>query len=184
MTQIDGPVMLTASGEYISPLYPWHFTPSIDDIAHALSQINRFTGHTSKPYSVAEHSCRVSDLLPDGFRLAGLLHDAAEAYLGDMASPLKHHPMFGEAYRSAENALMARIDEVFHVDTSHQLVHEADLRMLATERRDLMPEVEGEWLVLRGVKPLRDGIVPWSASWARHNFMGRFYALTRARVAA
>ena len=171
---IDGAVMLTSEGRYVEPLYPGHWEPDIDEIAHALSQINRFTGHTRVPYSVAEHSCRVASLLPAELQLAGLLHDASEAYLGDMASPLKHHPFFGDAYRAAERALMSRIDETFRVRTDHDLVHHADRRMLATEKRDLLPDVPGEWLILRGVRPLDARIVPWSAQRARAAFLNIF----------
>lgn len=174
MTVIDGATMLTHSGEYVQPLWPDTFTPRIEDIAHALSNLGRFTGHTSEFYSVAQHSCYVAALLPPGLELAGMLHDASEAYLGDMATPLKRHPFFGSAYRSAERALTARIEEVFGVNTDHDLVHHADKRMLATERRDLMPDVEGEWLILRGVKPLADLIVPWPPAQARLTFLAMF----------
>lgn len=65
----------------------------IEEIAHALSLTNRFGGHTPRPYSVAEHSLRVVDwlrgrALPRTL-LAGLLHDCAEAYVGDVVKPLK-----------------------------------------------------------------------------------------------
>lgn len=171
---IDGAVMLTCGGRYVTPLYPFEWEPDVDEIAHALSQTNRFTGHTTVPYSVAEHSVRVASLLPDELQLAGLLHDASEAYLGDMASPLKYHPFFGEAYRSAERALMRRVDETFGVRTDHELVHHADRRMLATEKRDLLPDVPGEWLILRGVRPLTSRIEPWTAGRARAAFLNVF----------
>ena len=68
----------------------------IMDIAHALSHVNRFTGHTTHPYSVAAHSIFVADIVDHlyGFNpermLAALMHDASEAYLADIASPIKH----------------------------------------------------------------------------------------------
>ena len=172
---IDGAQIRTHSGDYVWPLYPWKWTPRIDDITFALSNLTRFTGHTDF-YSVAEHSCRVSDLLPAELQLAGLLHDAAEAYLGDCASPLKHHPMFGEAYRAAERALMERIEEVFRIDTDHDLIHWADLRLLATEKRDLLGGDES-WRLLEGVRPLADVIVPWSPEAARTAFLSRYRLL-------
>ncbi len=181
---IDGAVMLTSAGRYVTPLYPADWEPWVDEIAHHLANICRFTGATHHHYSVAEHSCRVADLLPDELQLAGLLHDAAEAYLGDMATPLKRHPFFGKAYRSAERALMARIEKVFGVDCDHDLIHWADRRLLATEKRDLMPDDgDGEWLILRGVKPLADRIVPWSQERAEQTFLTLFDSLVVAAAA-
>lgn len=179
----DGAQLLTASGEYVTPLYPNDWTPRLEDIAHALANLCRFTGHTSAFYSVAEHSCRVADLLPPELQLAGLLHDASEAYLGDMATPLKTHPFFGDAYRSAERALAHRIEEAFHVELDHDLVHWADRRLLATERRDLMPETDEEWLILQGVKPLAERIVPWSPRRAWREFTSRYVNLNIAQAA-
>lgn len=172
---IDGAVMLTSTGRYVTPLYPHDWEPDINEIAHHLSNQCRFTGATRVHYSVAEHSVRVASLLPEELRLAGLLHDASEAYLGDMPTYLKRHPFFGETYRSAERALMGRVDAVFGVKTDHELIHHADRRLLATEKRDLMPDDGGEeWLVLRGVKPLDDRIDPWSAERARFAFLSSF----------
>ena len=180
---IDGCLIQVASGEYVNPLEPWGFTPRIDDIAHALAQINRFTGHTAAPYSVAEHSVRVSEACPPGLELAGLLHDAAEAYLGDCASPLKHHPTFGSAYRYAEDALQERIDYRFRVDSHHPAVRRADLVLLATEKRDLMPPGP-EWAVLAGVRPLPGSINTWPPSFARRRFLARYHDLTSLAAAA
>ena len=63
--------------------------PDINVIAHSLANLNRWCGHTSKPFSVAQHSVLVSYLVPKCYALEALLHDAPEAYLGDVASPLK-----------------------------------------------------------------------------------------------
>jgi len=61
----------------------------VEDIVHSLSLINRFNGAAKFPYSVAQHSLYVAGLLPPELKLQGLLHDAPEAYVGDMVSPLK-----------------------------------------------------------------------------------------------
>lgn len=86
----------TVSGRFVDLLHPDPATIVLDDIAHALSMVNRFGGHTAEPWSVAEHSIAVSAMLwrstGDPRRaLLGLLHDAAEAYLGDVVRPLKTH---------------------------------------------------------------------------------------------
>lgn len=65
-------------------------TISIMDIAHALSMVPRWGGHIPRFYSVAEHSMRVAELVPDQHQLAALLHDASEAYLGDLCKPFKN----------------------------------------------------------------------------------------------
>ena len=183
MTVIDGPTMYTSTGRYVWPLRPDWFTPDITEIADHLSKINRFLGATRVPYSVAEHSVRVVELLPPELQLAGLLHDASEAYLGDMPSYLKRDPEFGEPYRRAERRLSARIEKVFGVGLDHDLIHWADRRLLATERRDLLSHDDAEWLVLRGVKPLRGRIVPWGWVEARDRFLACFAELTLAVAA-
>lgn len=81
--------MLTRSGRIVDLL---HVTPediNLDDIAWALANINRFTGHARRPYSVAEHSINVARLLPEPIKIYGLLHDAHEAYIGDIGTPMK-----------------------------------------------------------------------------------------------
>jgi len=79
----------TNSGKRFDFTQPFDNTFDIHDIAHALAHINRFTGHTDQPYSVAQHSVYVSNIVPPRYALAGLMHDAAEAYLGDVSAPLK-----------------------------------------------------------------------------------------------
>ena len=119
--------------------------PCIEDIAHALAQINRFTGHAARPYSVAEHSMLVCEIvrakgLNCHAQLLALLHDAHEAYCGDVASPIK--AVLGTAWLQFENALAHRVRETFQLRTAHaaygKCVKAADLQALATERRDLM----------------------------------------------
>lgn len=82
------PIILLRSGRYFDLTNPDSALVSIDDIAPALARLCRFTGHGAF-YSVAEHSVRVSYLVPPEFALWGLMHDAAEAYLGDVSAPLK-----------------------------------------------------------------------------------------------
>lgn len=81
--------IMTRTGKKFFPCNPRIEDVDVEDIAHALSHICRFGGHSSRFYSVAEHSIVASVLCPDEFKLKGLLHDAAEAYLGDVPSPMK-----------------------------------------------------------------------------------------------
>lgn len=87
---------------------------SIYDIARSLSHICRFNGHCRNFYSVAQHSLIVSRLVPQEFQREGLLHDAAEAYLGDVPSPLKYRPEF-QFFREAEEAVLKVIFEKFNL---------------------------------------------------------------------
>lgn len=84
------------------------------DIAHALSNICRFGGHTIEHYSVAEHSILVAALAPEDFKLEALLHDAAEAYVGDVIKPLKN--LLGNTYSDIEDRFMTAISKKFNLN--------------------------------------------------------------------
>jgi hypothetical protein len=77
------------SGAYFDFLDPKPESVRIEDVAHSLSHLARFTGHTNKFYSVAQHSCRVADMVKRENKIAALLHDSPEYVVGDMATPLK-----------------------------------------------------------------------------------------------
>lgn len=127
---------------------PGAYDYTLYEIAFALENLCRFVGHTVRFYSVAEHSVRVARLVedlggtPEQVR-AGLLHDAAEAFLGDMPSPIKHLPEMA-GYRAlmldAEKAIFGHFGLLKHLDA--ELVKEADAMMLAVEREDLFRPVE------------------------------------------
>lgn len=156
-------------------------SPAVDDvcimdIAHHLAGINRFSGATTVPYSVAQHCVHVSYLVPQGYELAGLLHDAAEAYLGDMVKPLKL--FLGEEISALESNVMNVIAEKFGVDFGdYDPIKRADLVALATEKRDLMPFSTEDWSYLDGINPDSSPIKPWSHQWAKQAFLNRFDAL-------
>ena len=105
----------THSGKAFYPFAPRPDDIDIEDIAHALAHQCRFGGHVSKFYSVAQHCVLIARVLhAQGFDkrtiLAGLLHDATEAYLVDLPSPVKN---MLPGYRDAENRLAAVIAEKF-----------------------------------------------------------------------
>lgn len=90
--------LITATGRRIDPSNPQPSDISVTDIALGLAKEERFDGNTFVPYSVAQHSCLVADLVAAGWGgcrpteelvKAGLLHDASEAYIGDIVQPLK-----------------------------------------------------------------------------------------------
>lgn len=144
----------------------------IEDIAHSLSLICRFNGHCEKFYSVAEHSVRVSDLLPKKYKLAGLLHDAVEAYISDLPKPIKL--MLGNV-EEIEYSILEKIFDKFHVPFNiHYLdtVKWADNVLLATEARDLMRgNLKGYPLRER---PLKEVIDPWESDMIEQEFLCAF----------
>lgn len=171
------PFIQTYTGGRFQPLAPRAIDIHILDIAHALSQLCRFSGHTATFYSVAEHSVRVSEACAPKDALWGLLHDASEAYLVDLPSPLKRHPSF-EGYRKAETLVMAAVCTRFFLPWDMpDSVHRADAALLATEVRDLMSPVKKNWRTLTEA-PLEKRIVPWTPHEAKSRFLERFRALT------
>lgn len=100
----------TISGRYVNILAPTPDMIDIQDIAHGLARQYRFGGHTKTPYNVLRHSLQVCWRVSIHNRLAALLHDAAEAYLGDIPSPLKAHL---PEYKIIEDRLMGVIAQKF-----------------------------------------------------------------------
>jgi 5'-deoxynucleotidase YfbR-like HD superfamily hydrolase len=146
---------------------------NIIDIAHALSMQCRFSGHCREFYSVAEHSWRVSLAVPQEYALAGLMHDASEAYLADVSKPIKH--LLG-GYKEMEDELMHRLAEKFKFTYPLPgIVKVADVVLLATEARDLMGRSPAEWKL--PFPPLANTIVPMSPAKAKDMFLKRFASL-------
>ncbi len=147
----------------------------IEDIAHGLAFQCRFNGQTRAFYSVAQHSLLVASLVPSRLRLAALLHDAAEAYLGDMVKPLKQ---CFPAFSAMEAKVMAIIGKRFGVDTfTAAAIKRADLIALATEKRDLMPNSTEPWPSLRGLQPTPTRIVPMAPVEANEGFLEMYRQL-------
>lgn len=168
--------ILTYTGRYINLTEPDEATFHISDIAHALSQICRFGGHVRQFYSVAQHSVAVSQMVPVEYRLQALLHDAAEAYCGDMVRPLKVLPSM-KHYRDYETMMQSRLFDAFGVlcsEESRAAVKRADLEMLATERRDLMAPDHTSWPILDGIFPRHASITPLMPMAAETAFLKRF----------
>jgi 5'-deoxynucleotidase YfbR-like HD superfamily hydrolase len=149
----------------------------IYDIVHALANQSRFGGHCTHFYSVAQHSVLVSMMCSSEDALWGLLHDASEAYLVDLPSPLKSCPEFA-FYREAEANLMGVICDVFGLSREEPAsIRVADKRVLATEARDLTM-TEGRGWATRS-EPYEFHIKPWAPEVARAKFISRFHDLTR-----
>lgn len=172
------PIIQLHSGAYFDLSDPRGSELSIADIAHALSMTCRFGGHTDVFYSVAQHCVLASRTVAEEFAYAALMHDAAEALIGDIPSPLKAMlPCYRALEKKVEMAVFDRFNVPFPLPPE---VKHADLVMLGTERRDLMQPTTtgGEWSVLKGIEPREREIVPWSPAGAYNRFMNRYEDLT------
>lgn len=180
----------TYSGKQFFPLDPLPGEVDIFDIAHALSNTCRYTGHVKRFFSVAEHSVRCSLLTEQRALAAGLpeqaarylaqralVHDASEAYLCDIARPLKEQPQFAP-YLIAEAKLQAVILESLGLPVTEDPpeVREADLIMLATERVELLGPPPASWGTLP--EPLEGPQnFGWDPTLAESQFLRRFSEL-------
>ena len=166
----------TFSGKKFSFLDPQPKDICIKDIAHHLGNLCRFVGATRTFYSVAQHSVLVSTIVPDKEARNGLLHDAGEAYYGDISSPLKMamEQVIGKGW----NKIIKRIDEVikatFNFSESINIKW-ADQVALATEIRDLIPYYN---CVNKLLDPLKLKIIPMSPTIATITFLQHYWRLT------
>lgn len=158
----------TFTGKYANPLDLQFDDICIEDIAHHLSNLCRFAG-AGPFYSVAQHSVQVSWQCRGSrdFALAGLLHDAAEAYLNDIASPVKHAPGM-LAYREAEDEATMVIFGALGVNLEYlDMVKEHD---------DKMFQNECEWFWGSRV----GGLAVWSPQQAEAEFLAEYHMLRGA----
>lgn len=170
----------------------------IEDIAHSLAMQCRFNGHTKSFYSVAEHSVRVSwavEAASAGYDNAvdlglwGLLHDASEAYTGDVVLPMKKQmrgsrllaPALPSDFDLVESRVQRAICHAFDLpDYEPKIVKRFDLVLLVTEKRDLLAPSDEPWPDY-GVEPLRHKLETWNPENARRIFLERFHDLMSAR---
>jgi 5'-deoxynucleotidase YfbR-like HD superfamily hydrolase len=168
--------VVTASGKYFDILDTAPEMVCLYDIAHALSQGSRFTGHCRFPYPVAQHSRLGSYLVPPVYALRFLLHDASEAYLGDMNRPLKHFTLAGQEYRKVEARIQGLIYEKFGLQPEDpEVIHEFDNQMLYAEKAQIMPATEWQNKWSKDEKAADVVIHETSFRDNRDMFLDRFY---------
>jgi 5'-deoxynucleotidase YfbR-like HD superfamily hydrolase len=172
---VRGSTILTASGRYVDLIKPKVEMVTPFDIAVGLSNTCRFGGHTSAFYSVAQHCVLVSQLVPPHLALQGLLHDAAEAYIGDVVSPLKQHlPEF----KVIEHRLEAVIARAFGLRFPWApQIKTADLRALRFEREQLMHPAGGQFSRLEEYEPVPGTLTPLPPHEAAKEWLYRFAQL-------
>jgi hypothetical protein len=173
----------TYTGRKFWPLDPRPDDVCIEDIAHALALKCRYTGHCREFYSIAQHSVMVSHMVPAVDALWGLLHDAGEAYLPDVASPIKGRCMvipenvaveFSVAERRILTAVAVHFDLRYAMPSS---IAAADLCCLERERRQLMGEPPEEWATAKWWDGDMTSIYCQDWSQAEQLFLVRFNEL-------
>lgn len=177
----------TYTGKAFDLLNPAPDMVCIEDIAHHLALINRFTGATAVPYSVAQHSVLCSLVAPAELQLTALLHDAAEAYVTDVSRPLK------EAMRRRNGGARTMYDDIsagtefvvgrrFGLDLVNldARVKDIDMRMLSTERVHLHHSAPKTWDWNAEPYDLASWLItPWSWRYAEQKFLAQFERLVR-----
>lgn len=172
---IESKIQLT-SGAEIDLQDPDFTHVPIEDIAHGLSNNCRFVGQCAKFYSVAEHSVLVSLSVPD-HALFGLLHDGAEAIIGDVSSPLKR---LLHDYKVIERRLEVALWRRFGLgDTLPPEVKSADYRVLAAEIQSLMPQ-NHDWVKKQNIEPAPVPILALDPVKAKQLFLARYRELVGA----
>lgn len=146
-----GPWIQTASGRAFHYLAPRLEDIELADIATGLSNTCRFAGQLADHYSVADHSVFVSQQVPAEHALQALLHDATEAYLCDIPTPLKR---LIAGYRNLEHLAWTAIAERFGVPVElHPCVKAADEAVLRAEQSMFFPKLVRPWGLPEGPTP-------------------------------
>lgn len=163
-----GDWLQTHNGIQFYPLDPRPEDFILDDIAHGLSMTCRYGGHVNSFYSVAQHSVLVSYCVPAEFAKEALLHDASEAYLGDVVHPLKKIlPRYKEIEARVEAVLAERFGLTWPWP---DVVKDADLTLMMAERRDLLQH-QKKWI--HHAEPLPMSIAPVGPTEAKSLFLSR-----------
>lgn len=189
--------LLTASGRQVDLSAPQPKTIKMVDIALALSRIPRFGGHTLRTWSVADHSLLVADLMgadtDPAIQLAALLHDAHEAYIGDLILPLQDeiqarsgtgYPSAPGILREIRNDLDAAIEHAFALPKGALIdpaIKAADRLALAIEARLLMSPDAGEWPGMPTLPDPLPALPKRDQMAAQNHFIIRALTLIQAR---
>lgn len=149
-----------------------------EDLAHQLALVNRWTGCTKEPYSVAQHSLWVASIVPQEYRLAALLHDASEAYLNDLSRPVKVEiAKTGSGYDDLETRIMLAVGRAYGLEMGtgaawwkHPAITLADDAIMLAEARDVLLHTP-EWATGEIYpKAHRDTIIPTDWKTTKGNF--------------
>lgn len=182
---------------------------NIEVVAHALSQICRFTGHTDEFYSVAQHAVYTARLVErmgyPQYALWGLFHDNPEAVYGDHSSPLKAYlnartdGVYRQVIEEIDKQVLLHFADVLentdfchYTDECKKVVKAADYEILYLERNELMPDSkylypdfnDPRFSPISTVQTLREldpNFEPWSPKRARYVFVKEFERICKQK---
>lgn len=174
----EDPWIQTYTGKMFFPLHIDFNSICMEDIAHALSMQCRFTGHCVEFYSVAQHSVLTSYLCDEDKRLEALLHDASEAYIADISSPIKRMPQLA-GYTNLENCIQGAIYQKFGITGKSKNVRKADIIMLGIEATSLLAYISPQWKFTIEPPPFK--VIPLSPKEAEKLFMDRYIEITNEK---
>lgn len=181
--------MTTFMGHKVNPLALREEDINLKDIAHHLALVNRFGGATKVPLSVAQHCVYVSHLVPQKMKMQALLHDASEAYMGDIIHWLKRSTVFDE-YRKIEAVIEKTIWKRFGcAEVMYPEVATADRLMCRFEAHMLMPGLNTpdgipEWAQVNESEiAMIGGWGPWAWEDAERHFLNAFNRFRRYEIA-
>lgn len=180
MTNQTKTSILLHNGDFFDFQDPFNHEFDIESIATALSNLCRYTGHVTRFYSVAEHCYLVSLLVPEQFALEGLMHDASEAFCGDVSSPLKQ---LLPDYKYIEENVQEAIARYYNLQYPFPpCIKEADKIAYVTERKTVGDTgIDALWHT--NVKPDKIKVVGYTPATARKLFINRFRSLYNDRNA-
>lgn len=183
--RIIGPTILMGDGLYFDFEAPDATGMTIEDYAWGLAASNRFRGQTRDRfgrrtvYNVAQHCVLLASAMHDAGHpreavYQGLMHESDEVVWGDLPGPAK--ALLPPEVRALIKRSADAIDRRFAVPSEHKdLVKHFDLRMLATEKRDLMPHASAEeWSHTGGAEPLAFSIDPWKPGQSARQFVNAY----------
>lgn len=180
LLEIERGCVQTESGRDFDFERPGQCEFDIYDIANALANTCRFTGHCGHFYSVAQHCVLVSQVVKPEEAMMGLMHDSPEAFVGDVAKPLK---ILLPDYSVIEHRVEEAVFDRFGIPKKlPPTIKAGDIVLLRTEQRDIMQAESHIWGFAAGAQPMSNRIQPLPPAAAREAFLDRFEQLSGTRV--
>jgi hypothetical protein len=188
--RITGAKIALGSGDYYDFASPETSPITLEDYAWGLASANRFAGQVMgretgqrTVYTVCQHVVLTSLVAPKRLRYPALMHEAGETICGDMVGPLKTLcPDFKKIEKRCESSINRQFGVLALSEHDRAVIKKLDLRMLATEKRDLLSAAvrDDSWEWLDGIRPFKMKIVPWSPEASVGQFLVRYHQLRGA----